>query len=533
MRKATLIAVLVAVIVLAAAAVALAVSATDSQANEPQVAGDPTSDTTAVFPTNKQNEPSIAVDPTDPSKLIAGSNDEQLQPPCGPGPVRGADADANDCSFFPNVGTDGIYTSSNGGTSWTNQGLLPGFSDNGGSLVSDGDPVIVFGPKPAGQGFSFAGGARAYYASLASYASGAAKGQQAPELLTVSTSDDDGASWSNPVVAANGHGYIFNDKEAIWADANSSSTFFGRVYISWTQFRDVPGCAEPIMFAYSADGGQTWTRPNQITTAHNCGLGGRQGSTIRTGPDGSVYLVYEDSDQTGSIQALAVSHDGGRTFSRPTRIAGVKDIADPIPGANFRTDSFASVGVDQTTGTVYVAWADAASGQGAIELTSSTDGGKTWSSPQVVSQASDGYAFFQGLDVAANGRVDIAYQALKATDPTTYGTGNATVDSYYVSSSDGFATSTKVSSASSDPAASAQNNLARQFWGDYNTLVSTNASAWFVYTDSRSGAGCPAVDAYQQGIDGSGPATAKPAPENDCPSQQFGNTDVFVSTITP
>src|SRR6266511_2161836 len=104
---------------LAAVATALAISFTDVQANNPQVAGDPTSNATARFPTNKQNEPSIAVNPLNPGFLVAGANDEQLQPPCGPGPVRGPDAPANDCSFFPGVGTDGYYTSADGGTTWT------------------------------------------------------------------------------------------------------------------------------------------------------------------------------------------------------------------------------------------------------------------------------------------------------------------------------------------------------------------------------------------------------------------------------
>jgi hypothetical protein len=152
-----------------------------------------------------------------------------------------------------------------------------------------------------------------------------------------------------------------------------------------------------------------------------------------------------------------------------------------------------------------------------------------------VSTSTEGYAFYQGLDVAPNGRVDVGYQALIAIDPGTYGTGNARIDSYYVSSSDGGATWSgplKVSTASSDPAASAQNNLELQFWGDYNTLASTNGTALFIYTDSRNGVGCPAVDAYQKGLDGSGPATAKPAPPSVCPAQ-FGNTDVYVSKITP
>jgi len=71
------------------------------------------------------------------------------------------------------------------------------------------------------------------------------------------------------------------------------------------------------------------------------------------------------------------------------------------------------------------------------------------------------------------------------------------------------ASSTDVSSVSSDPAASAQNGLTRQFWGDYNTLVSTNANAFFIYTDSRHGVGCPAVDAFQHGTG------ATPAPGTD------------------
>ena len=96
-----------ATLVLATVTPALAATAVDVQANRPQVAGQPSSDTTARFPTNKQNEPTVAVDPAS-SHLIAGSNDEQEQPVCGAA-VRGGDP--TDCSFFPGVGTDGVYTS--------------------------------------------------------------------------------------------------------------------------------------------------------------------------------------------------------------------------------------------------------------------------------------------------------------------------------------------------------------------------------------------------------------------------------------
>jgi hypothetical protein len=516
---------------LTVAAVALGAGGGGVQANEPQVAGDPTSDTTARFPTNKQNEPSIAVNPIDGTHLIAGSNDEQLQPPCGPGPVRGATDARNDCSFFPNVGTDGFYTSADGGATWTNGGLLPGFSDYAGApdqLVSDGDPVIVYGPKPDGHGgFTYANGARAYYGSLASFNSNASPGNQAPELLTVSTSDDNGARWSSPTVAVSSSGFVFNDKPDFWADKNPSSPFFGRLYASWTQFRS--NLAEPVEFAYSADGGKTWTAPNQLSIAQNIAFGGRQGSVVRSGPDGAVYVLWEDSDINGTKQVVEVSHDGGATFSKPITIAYTHDIQDPIPGASFRTDSFPSAAVDQTTGVVYVAWSDRVGGGiGQIVVARSSDGGQTWSAPVLVGTTRTGYAFFQGLDVAPSGRVDLGYQALTAKSTSTFGTGNAQVAAFYSKSTDGGATWSRPTrvSAFSDPAASAQNNLQLQFWGDYNTLVSTNTTAWFIYTDARNGAGCPAVDAYQLGT------APKPAPEDVCPSQ-FGNTDAFVSAVTP
>ncbi len=534
---------------------ALAATAVDVQANRPQVAGDPSSDVSARFPTNKQNEPTLAVDPAS-SHLIAGSNDEQEQPACGAA-VRGGDP--TDCSFFPGVGTDGVYTSANGGESWTNRGLL---DDQAGwrasPFVSDGDPVIVYGPRYDTATRSFSRSTYdAYYESLASYKPGAAPGNQAPEFIVVSRSSDNGVGWTGPSVIVSAHGYTFNDKNAIWADKNPSSRFYGRLYASWTQFRGIPGLAEPVMTAYSTDGGRTWSGPRQLSGAsNNTVTGGRQGSTVRTDGRGDVYVAWED----GSNQVYAVSSNGGFSYSRPRPIGPVVDLVDPIPGSNFRNDSYLSLASDPATNStaLYAAWVNRTAADGsAAEVVVYRTTGTGWSkvaTPYTGAVTGTGVPFFQGLDVAGNGRIDLGWQALTAVNPATFGTGNASINSYYSSLPAGgtaFTAPTRVSTVSSDPAASAQNNLQRQFWGDYNTLVSKGNTAWFIYTDSRHGAGCPAVDAYQRFLVDSGavveqeereaartagkeaPADGdKPAPLTDCPAQ-FGNTDAFVSVIMP
>jgi hypothetical protein len=485
----------------------------------------------APFPQNKQNEPAIAQNPSNPMNLIAGSNDEIDLPACT----------SSGCPFLANVGLSGIYVSNNSGATWSqfsapagggntasfNGGkihTLPGFATLAGQLgipglASDGDPTIAFSRDGV-----------AYYGSLA----GVRGVLVNSELLTVSRSADGGKTWSDPVLATDKTNPVdFNDKINLWVDAGANSPFAGNVYVSWTLFKGGPGRAEPIMLSRSTDGGQTFSPAQQLTPAHNNNsIGGRQGSAIRTAANGDVYVFFESGTQINgtktSAQMFVKSTDGGQSFSNQQVASTVVDIPSPLPGSSFRNDSFPSVDVDQTSGKVYVAWADFRNGRGQVMLTSSSDGGGMWTAATTVLDVAGRSAFFPGVAVSPDGKkVTVATQALDAVPAgTAPGAGVVHYDSYLVESVGGGAFSTmplKLSFATSDPDGSSTNGLTAQFQGDYNTLISDNAHAWFIWTDARAATPCAAVDAFRAG-------GARPNPLL-C-AGTFGNTDIFVGRVS-
>ncbi|HXL78342.1 MAG TPA: sialidase family protein [Candidatus Eisenbacteria bacterium] len=484
------------------------------------------------FPQNKQNEPAIAQNPAHPTNLIAGANDEIDLPACT----------ATGCPFVGNVGLSGIYVSNNSGASWSQFSAAAGgdntASFNGGkihtlpgfrklardlgitNLASDGDPTIAF--SRAGV---------AYYGSLA----GVRGIVTNSELLTVSRSTDGGATWSGPVLATDKTNPVdFNDKINLWVDAGAGSPFAGNVYVSWTLFQGGPGRAEPIVFSRSTDGGQTFSPARQLTPAHNNNsIGGRQGSAIRTAANGDVYVFFESGTEINgtktSAQMFVKSTDGGQSFSKQQVASTVVDIPSPLPGSSFRNDSFPSVDIDQTSGKVYVAWADFRNGRGQVMLTTSSDGGGSWTAAATVLDVAGRSAFFPGVAVSPDGsKVTVATQALDAKPAgTAPGAGVVHYDSYLVESVGGgtFSAPLKLSSASSDPDGSSTNGLTAQFQGDYNTLISDNTHAWFIWTDARGATPCTAVDAFRAGT---GPRPSVPA---SC-AGTFGNTDIFVGRVS-
>ena len=343
----------------------LALAAAGAQAWTPAHAVLPTTSDTLVsagspngpFSSNKQNEPAVAINPVDPTVLVAGANDNIDMEACNAGPD-------DDCPFTPGVGVSGVYFSADSGSSWhqpTYQGLtargctgavgdddpacvpqqgpigtLPNYAEHG--LVADGDPAVAFGPRPtASGGFSYANGARLYYANLTSAVPGAApfKGFEA---IAVSHADNlqaaaagSNAAWSAPVIASKQNAALFADKEQVWADNAATSPHFGNVYVCYAGFRSVPSSSQPLFVLTSRDGGTTWNQ-KQVTAAPNNPNSqqgfGRSGCTVRTDSHGAVYVfTYAfalGSPGLGRIQMVR-SINGGNTWTRPRTVATAFD----------------------------------------------------------------------------------------------------------------------------------------------------------------------------------------------------------------
>src|SRR5258708_3620040 len=467
------------------------------------------------FPTNKQNEPSLAQNPTSPMNLISGSNDEIKEPAC-------TNTTPSSCPFVSGVQSSGFYASFNGGKTWPCQGLidLSAFHE-----YSFGDPSQAFDSK-----------GNAYYGTLAfpspPTTEELATGLQSDFFAEKST---DGVCHSTSGARVSGSSpAIFDDKDAITADANPSSPFHDNVYAAWTKFTTG---GDQIVFSRSTDGGTTFSNPLAISPDYNNNhVGGRQGAAVKVGPDGTVYVVWLDTVDKQAVERLSISHHGGKTFPGPniTGATVTHDFVSPVPGSSFRQDArtFPSLSI-APNGTLYVAWSnrtgDPTSGHAVVVVTKSTDDGLTWTTPVVAGNVSGRSAFFASVTTDPSGKVSVVFNALDDVPTgTAPGAGVVHYDAYLTQSTNGgasFSSPLKISTATSDPDGSSTNSLGAQFLGDYITAVADSAHVYAVWTDSRAATPCAAVDAFRAGTAG------KPDEITSC-ANTFGNTDIFLGVVS-
>jgi hypothetical protein len=189
-----------------------------------------------------QNETSIAVDPNNSSRIVAAANDYVTR-------SWSCSISGTPCSALGD-GYSGTYFSNNGGTAWccassdpSHLGtLIPGVTRlAGGPYDAGGDPSVAFDSH-----------GHVYYAGLG-FNRASPPNTVAVNKGTFSVGAGGSLSWGAPTfINATTSPSTLNDKEWIAVDANASSPFRDRIYVTWTRFLFNPSngsyVQSPIMF---------------------------------------------------------------------------------------------------------------------------------------------------------------------------------------------------------------------------------------------------------------------------------------------
>ena len=287
---------------------------------------------------NPDNELAIAVNPKVPTHLLAGSNDYFYRFNNSTG-VRQA--------LVPT----GFFTSMDAGSTWVD-GQVPLVSGNGA-----GDPSPAFDGKLSGSS------AQTGWAMMAQLEN--TGGQGGPYVsqgdVSVSWSSDGGITWNQPVTVMKGKGAgigpansaLFFDKEWLTVDNHPSSPHYGRAYLVAARYLNaLQGSYDesPVYFAYSDDGGRTWSNPkeisgtNPICRAQSAGPAGEcdedsfpipevatNGDLVVHFANGNVDAEWETAGEYEQTLLAVKSTNGGATFGAPVVIAPLEDGAADTP----------------------------------------------------------------------------------------------------------------------------------------------------------------------------------------------------------
>jgi hypothetical protein len=275
----------------------------------------------------------------------------------------------------------------------------------------------------------------------------------------------DGIAWSPPVYAARvPTTTLAYDKEWISCDNGATSRFHGSCYLAYTDL------ATPrIAVQVSHDGGVTWGAPVTATAAFAAEA---EGALPLIQPDGALTFVLQVSD--AGIYAVR-STDGGASFATPIGIAPLMSASQPL----LRAPVLPAAAVD-ASGRLFVAWADCVFRPGCdgdtVVLTASTDG-STWSAlKRVPGTGFDSFVPGIAADPTVPGRISIVTYVRNSTGCNA---ATCTFGVAVTSSRDGGATWTKPQRLDArSPRYAWLANAGAQFVGDY--VGATYAGGRFV-----------------------------------------------------
>jgi len=367
---------------------------------------------------------------------------------------------ANTLNFSPFFISEGIYVTTNGGNSWQGSDTCKGEP----TLFHGGDPGITIDKNGT---FIITRLGRSPFAGLYSH-----------------FSIDNGQTWSFQNVISTDD----LERATITTDAIKTSSFYGRTYAAWVKLTTPFSLA----YAFTDDGAQSWSTPQQINNPTNRSAGG----DITTGPDGEVYVCWAGVTDVSPFREIfigfASSSNGGTNWNVTENAFGVNGITGLLTNkGNIRVNGLPSVAVDTTNGTrrgwIYIITGQKdlapAGSDPDIILNRSTDGGLTWSSAIRVNQdaVNNGKTqYFPSVHIDKFGAVNVIF----------YDDRNTSIDSaevFLARSIDGGDSWSEFEISDHNYKPVPIGGLGQGYQGDNIDITSTNSKLWPVWMDNSTG----------------------------------------------
>jgi hypothetical protein len=348
----------------------------------------------------RQNEPSLAVSSRNSQHLLAGAND-----------YRTVDLPLSDTVPGTLAGDAwlGIFKSFDGGQTWQSY-LVPGYPQDQ-SPVGQASPLKGF--SAAADPTVRAGTGGVFYYSGIAFNRGTNNGAVFVTTFFDANRKENGNApagtdtiqYQKTVLVDSGTSGQFLDKTWIAVDiprAGAATCTFnafgqnqmvqaGNAYLVWSRFTGSQ--STKIMFSRSLDCGNTWSNPIKLSESSSI----NQGTNVAIDPtSGAVYVVWRQFATSSNPDSILVarSDDFGATFpnKNTTQVATITPFDQSMTGTRFRTNALPSIAASvdsHGTSRVHVAWAQrsAANQDAQIVVSTSSNGGKTWSNPVPVDSA--------------------------------------------------------------------------------------------------------------------------------------------------